>query len=34
MNGRPSLDDFRAKVLRDREHVGDWRVEKVCEDGE
>jgi hypothetical protein len=30
----PTLDDFRAKVLRDREHPGDWRVEKLCDDGE
>ncbi|MFL5266885.1 MAG: hypothetical protein ACJ8AH_09860, partial [Stellaceae bacterium] len=30
----PSPDDFRAKVFRDREHPGDWRVEKLCEDGE
>jgi len=31
--GGPSPDDFRAKVFRDREHTGDWRVEKLCEDG-
>ena len=30
----PSPDDFRAKVFRDRIHPGDWRVEKLCEDGE
>jgi hypothetical protein len=30
----PSPDDFRARVFRDREHPGDWRVEKLCEDGE
>jgi hypothetical protein len=30
----PSPEDFRAKVFRDREHVGDWRVERLCEDGE
>jgi hypothetical protein len=30
----PSPDDFRAKVFRDREHPGDWRVEKLDEDGE
>jgi hypothetical protein len=30
----PTPDDFRAKVFRDREHIGDWRVEKLCEDGE
>ncbi|MFL5269494.1 MAG: hypothetical protein ACJ8AH_23385 [Stellaceae bacterium] len=29
-----SPDDFRAKVFRDREHPGDWRVEKLCDDGE
>jgi hypothetical protein len=34
MSGGPSPDDFRAKVFRDREHTGDWRVEKLCEDGE
>jgi hypothetical protein len=28
----PGPDDFRAKVFRDREHVGDWRVEKLCDD--
>jgi len=33
MNG-PSPDDFRAKVFRGREHIGDWHVEKLCEDGE
>ena len=26
-------DDLRAKVFRDREHQGDWRVEKMDEDG-
>jgi hypothetical protein len=30
----PAPDDFRAKVFRDREHAGDRRVEKLCEDGE
>jgi hypothetical protein len=30
----PAQDDFCAKVFRDREHVGDWRVEKLCDDGE
>ena len=30
----PTPDDFRAKVFRDREHTGDWRVEKLLDDGE
>jgi hypothetical protein len=30
----PSPDDFRAKVFRDRDHPGDWRVEKLDEDCE
>ena len=34
MSDGPSADDFRAKLFRDREHTGDWRVERVCEDGE
>ena len=25
---------FRAKVVRDREHPGDWRVERLGDDGE
>ena len=29
----PTADDLRAKVFRDREHNGDWRVEKMDEDG-
>jgi hypothetical protein len=29
----PTADDLRAKVFRDREHSGDWRVEKMDEDG-
>jgi hypothetical protein len=29
-----SPDDFRARVFRDREHLNDWRVEKLCDDGE
>jgi hypothetical protein len=29
----PSPEDFRAKVFRDREHVGDWRVERMDDDG-
>ena len=34
MSGGPTPGDFRAKVFRDREHTGDWRVEKLDEDGE
>jgi hypothetical protein len=34
MSDRPTPDDFRAKVFRDREHIGDWRVEKLNDDGE
>jgi hypothetical protein len=34
MSGGPSPDDFRAQVFPDREHVGDWRVKKLCDDGE
>ena len=34
MKDGPSPDDFRAKLFRDREHTGDWRVEKLCDDGE
>jgi hypothetical protein len=30
----PSADDFRATVFRDRERTGDWRVERLCKDGE
>jgi hypothetical protein len=30
----PTPDDFRAKLFRDRVHTGDWRVEKLLEDGE
>lgn len=33
MSDGPTPDDFRAKLFRDREHTGDWRVEKVDEDG-
>src|SRR3954453_16242663 len=33
MSDGPSPDDFRAKVFRDRIHPGDWRVEKLCDDG-
>src|SRR3954462_2027495 len=32
IDGR-TADDLRAKVFRDREHSGDWRVEKMDEDG-
>ena len=34
MNDGPTPDDLRAKVFRDREHPGDWRVEKLDDDGE
>ena len=34
MNNGPTPDDFRAKVFRDRKHTGDWRVEKLLDDGE
>src|SRR5712671_8179641 len=34
MSDRPTPDDFRGKVFRDREHIGDWRVEKLNDDGE
>ena len=34
MSDGPSPKDFRAKVFRDREHTGDWRVEKLLDDGE
>ena len=27
-----TADDLRAKVFRDREHTGDWRVEKMDDD--
>jgi hypothetical protein len=30
---RPNGGDLRAKVFRDREHQGNWRVEKMREDG-
>ena len=29
----PTPDDLRAKVFEDRERPGDWRVEKMDEDG-
>src|SRR3954447_20611771 len=28
----PTADDLRAKVFGDREHEGDWRVEKMDDD--
>jgi hypothetical protein len=34
MRDGPTPDDFRAKVFRDHEHPGDWRVEKLEDDGE
>ena len=34
MTDGPIPDDFRAKVFRDRVHTGDWRVEKLEDDGE
>jgi hypothetical protein len=34
MSDGPTPDDFRAKVFRDRVHTGDWRVEKLLDDGE
>jgi hypothetical protein len=34
MSDRPTPDDFRAKVFRDREYTGDWRVEKLNDNGE
>jgi hypothetical protein len=34
MNDGPTPDDFRAKVFWDRKHAGDWRVEKLLDDGE
>ena len=30
---RPNADDLRAKVFQDREYQGNWRVEKMDEDG-
>jgi hypothetical protein len=33
MSDGPIADDFRAKVFRDREHSGNWRVEKMDDDG-
>jgi hypothetical protein len=34
MNDGPTPDDFRPKLFRDREHAGDWRVDKLNDDGE
>ncbi len=34
MSKGPTPGDFRAKVFRDREHTGDWRVDKLLDDGE
>ena len=34
MNDGPTPEDLRAKVFRDRKHTGDWRVEKLVDDGE
>jgi hypothetical protein len=34
MNDGPTPEDLRAKVFRDRNHTGDWRVEKLVDDGE
>jgi hypothetical protein len=34
MTSGPTPDDLRAKLFRDRVHTGDWRVEKLCDDGE
>jgi hypothetical protein len=33
MSDGPTPEDFRAKLFRDREHTGDWRVEKLDDDG-
>jgi hypothetical protein len=33
MRDAPSPEDFRAKVFEDRETRGNWRVEKMDEDG-
>ena len=29
-----SSGESRANLFRDREHIGDWRVEKLLDDGE
>jgi hypothetical protein len=33
MNDGPTADDLPAKLFRYRVHTGDWRVEKMDEDG-
>jgi hypothetical protein len=33
-NERPEPRRFSREGVRDREHIGDWRVEKLGEDGE
>jgi hypothetical protein len=33
MTDGPTPDDLRAKLFLDREHTGDWRLEKMDEDG-
>lgn len=33
MSEGPTPEDFRAKVFADRETPGNWRVEKMDEDG-
>jgi hypothetical protein len=33
MNDGPTPDDLQAKVFEDPETPGDWRVEKMDEDG-
>jgi hypothetical protein len=33
MNDGPTPDDLRAKVFEDRATPGNWRVEKMNEDG-
>ena len=34
MSDGPPPEDFRAKLFRDCVHTGDWRVEKLDDDGE
>ena len=33
MNDGPTPEDLRAKVFEDRETAGNWRVEKMDNDG-
>lgn len=33
MSSGPTREDLRAKVFEDRETPGNWRVEKLDEDG-